>query len=426
MSTTISSTTKSGAIHPRGSLWPMCLALAGLVATAGATDWPQFMGPHGDGTSSEKGLTRSWPVDGPKVLWTVPLGPGYGGAAIRDGKVYLLDRVERQKDVLRCLDLETGKEDWTFGYEAAGPLDHEGSRSTPAAGEKFVYTIGPFGHFQCVDRTTHQVVWKKNLLGDYGAKAPRWAVAQSPLLYKDIVVVAPQAEQVGMVGLDQATGEERWRSGAVGPMAYGSPMLVNVGGVDQFVIVNTLGAAAVSADGKVLWKYSHPCKIPIPNVTALGNGKFFVTGAYLAGSSVIQVSRQGDSWAVNELAQKAQVGGHCHPALLYQDHLYMLCNINERSDGMVCFDLEGNLLWQTKNSPNLDKGGSILTADGLIYVVDGRTGELHIVQPSPDGFKSLAKAKVLDGKEIWGPLALAGGRLVIRDQSQMKCVDLRP
>lgn len=426
MSTTISSTTKSGAIHPWSSLWPMPLALAVLVTTAAAADWPQFMGPNGDGTSAEKGLARSWPTDGPKVLWTVPLGPGYGGAAIRDGKVCVLDRVDRQKDVLRCLALETGKEDWTFGYEAPGPIDHDGSRSTPAVGEKFVYTIGPFGHFHCLDRTSHEVVWKKNLLSDYNAKAPRWAVAQSPLLYKDMVVIAPQADQVGMVALDQATGKERWRSEGIGPMAYGSPMLVNVEGVDQFVIVNTLGAAAVSAaDGKVLWKYSHPCKIPIPNVTALGGGKFFVTGAYLAGSSAIQVSRQGNSWTVKELAQKAQIGGHCHPALLYQDHLYMLCNINERSDGMVCFDLEAKVLWQTKNSPNLDKGGSILTGDGLMYVMDGRSGELHIVQPSPDGFKSLAKAKVLDGKEIWGPLALAGGRLVIRDQSQMKCLDLR-
>ena len=102
----------------------------------------------------------------------------------------------------------------------------------------------------------------------------------------------------------------------------------------------------------------------------------------------------------------------------------MLCNINERSDGMVCFDSEGKIVWQTKQNPSLDKGGSILTADGLMYVMDGRTGELHIAEPSPQGFKSLSKTKLLGGKEIWGPLALAGGKLVIRDQSQMKCVDL--
>ena len=102
------------------------------------------MGPNGDGTSAEKGLLRAWPADGPKVLWTVAMGAGYAGAAIRDGKVYVMDRVSRQKDVLRCLDLGSGKEEWTFSYDAPGEIDHEGSRSTPAVTEKRVYTIGPF------------------------------------------------------------------------------------------------------------------------------------------------------------------------------------------------------------------------------------------------------------------------------------------
>ena len=393
---------------------------------ATGADWPQFMGPNGDGTSAEKGLLRAWPADGPKVLWTVAMGPGYGGAAIRDGKVYVLDRVDHQKDVLRCLDLGSGKEEWTFSYDAPGEINHDGSRSTPAVTEKYVYTIGPFGQFHCLDRTTHQVVWKKNLLTDYGTKLPRWAVAQSPLLYQDFVVTAPQAEQVGVVAFEQTTGAEKWRSEGIGPTGYCSPMKITLDQVDQIVIVNLLGVAAVRAsDGKVLWKYAHYCKIPIPNVTVLGGGRLFVTGAYLAGSAIIQVSQKGGNWKVKELMSIKQMGGHCHPALLFQDHLYLLGNMNERSDGMICFDLAGKVVWQTRKDPNLDKGGSILTADGLMYVMDGRTGELYIVEPSPQGFKSLGKAKLLGGKEIWGPLALAGGKLVIRDQSQMKCVDLQ-
>ncbi len=409
----------------QAKLWAILLTLAGFAVTAMAADWPQFMGPNGDGTSTEKGLARSWPSEGPKVLWTVPLGPGYGGASIRDGKVYLLDRVDRQQDVLRCLDFTTGKEDWTFSSEAPGAIDHDGSRTTPAVSEKFVYIIGPFGQMHCLDRRTHQVAWKKDLAKDFGGQAPRWAVAQSPLLYKDMVVVAPQASQVGIVALDQATGQERWRSAGIGAMAYGSPMLINLDGMDQIVIVNAPGAAAVSAaDGKVLWEYSHPCKIAIPNVTPLGRGRFFVTGAYMAGSAIIQVSRQGEGWQVKELARNTQIGGHCHPALLYQNHLYILANVNERSDGMVCFDLEAKVAWQTRNDPNFDKGGSILTGDGLMYVMDGRTGELYIVELSATGFKSLGKAKVLGGKEIWGPLALSDGKLVLRDQTQVKCLDL--
>ncbi len=388
--------------------------------------WPQFMGPNGDGTSPEKGLLRAWPSAGPKVLWTVPLGRGYGGAAVRDGQVYLMDRSGQQQDMLRCLEFATGKQLWTFAYDAPGRIDHDGSRSTPAVGEKYVYIIGPFGHFHCLDKTSHQVVWKKNLLTDYNAKKPNWAVTQSPLLYKDLVIVAPQSDDVGVVALDQATGKEQWRSGPIGPQAYGSPKIVTLEGVDQIVIVNKSGAAAVSAaDGKVLWQFAHPCKISIPNVTSLGGGKLFVTGAYNAGSAIIQVSRQGDQWSVKELARVDNIGGHCHPALAYQDHLYLLCNTNERADGMVCFDFNGKIAWQTKRTPYLCKGGSILTADGLMYVMDGQSGELYIVEPSPAGFKSLGKTRVLEGREIWGPLALADGKLLARDQRQMKCLDLR-
>jgi outer membrane protein assembly factor BamB len=163
----------------------------------------------------------------------------------------------------------------------------------------------------------------------------------------------------------------------------------------------------------------------VPNVSVLGQGKLFVTGGYNAGSAIIQVSRASDQWTAKELARIDSIGGHCHPGLVYQNHIYVLCNTNERKDGMVCFDADGKLVWQTKNEPNLDKGGSLLTADGIMYVMDGRTGELYIVEPSPAGFKSLGKAKLLDGREIWAPLALADGKLLIRDQSQMKCISVK-
>jgi len=405
----------------------MVMVLGCTAAVAAAADWAQFMGPQGDGTSTETGLLRAFPAGGPKVLWTVPLGRGYGGAAVRDGKVYVLDRVDQEKDVLRCIDVASGKEEWNFAYSAPGRIDHDGSRSTPAVSEKSVFIIGPLGQLHCIDRTTHQPIWQKNLLNDYASKRPNWAVAQSPLLYKDLVIVAPQSGSVGVVALEQATGKEVWKSGPIGPMAYATPLVLNIDGVEQIVVVNPKGAAAVAAaDGKVLWEYAHPCKIPVPNVTSLGGGKLFVTGGYNAGSAVIQVSKNGEKWTAKELSKLALIGGHCHPALFFKDHLYMLCNTNERADGMVCLDTNAKVVWQTKRNPYLCKGGSILTGDGLMYVMDGERGELYIVEPSPAGFKSLGKAKLLDGREIWGPLALSDGKLIIRDQTQMKCVDLKP
>jgi outer membrane protein assembly factor BamB len=107
-----------------------------LIATAYAADWPGYMGPKRDGTSTETGILRTWPKEGPKVLWTVPLGIGFGGPAISRGKVYLLDRDDKVGDTLRVYDLATGKELWNFAYDAPGTFEFPGSRtpSTPARG----------------------------------------------------------------------------------------------------------------------------------------------------------------------------------------------------------------------------------------------------------------------------------------------------
>lgn len=400
-------------------------AMLALATAAGAADWPQFMGPKGDGTSPEKGLARTFPADGPKVLWRVPLGPGFGPAAIRDGQVFVLDRANKQ-ETLRCHDLATGKELWTFAYDAPGGFSIEGSRCTPAVGDKYVFTIGGTGLFYCVDRATHKEVWHKDLMAEYGDRVPNWGVAQSPLLYKDVVIAAPQSRDAGVVAYDLATGKERWRSAGVGRMAYAAPSLINIGGVDQVVIVTNDGATAVNAsDGKTLWSYAHRCQIAVPNVTVLGGGKLMITGGYNAGTAFFQVSKEGDTWTTKTLATVDGIGGHCHIGLVTGGHIYMLCNTNERADGLVCFDMDGKITWQTRREPYLDKGGSLLTGDNLIYMMDGNTGELYIIEPSAEGFKSLAKAKVLDGRQIWAPLALSDGKLIVRSQSEMKCLDLK-
>lgn len=400
------------------------LAYHAFPAAAGS--WPQFMGPTRDGVSTEKGLLKAWPSEGPRVLWKLSVGKGYGGAAIDNGEVFILDRPNQQQDVLRCIDLTTGNEKWAFGYDAPGRLDHDGSRSTPTVTETSVYSIGPFGHLHCVDRKTGKVLWAKNILADYEGKLPSWGVAQSPLLYRDSLIVAPQSATVGVVALDPRTGQERWRSAAIGRLAYVSPRIVTIEGTDHIVCISPDGVVGVSAaDGTVLWEYKRRCMIPVPNVSVLGPGKLFVTGGYNSGSAIIQVSLVDNKWNVTELVRIPQIGAHCHQGLVYKDHVYVLCNTNERNDGLVCFDSEGKLMWQTRRDPYLCKGGSILTGDGTIYIMDGRTGELHIVEPSPEGFKSLSKAKLLDGSEIWGPLALSDGRLVVRDQSQLKCVDVK-
>src|SRR5512136_2662090 len=128
-----------------------------------AEDWPQYYGPRRDSTSAEKGILRTWPKDGPKVLWTVPVDPGFGGPAISGGKVYLLDRDEKVGDKLRCFDLASGKELWNFAYDAPGSFMFPGSRTTPTVEGDRVYTCGPLGDLYCISTSTRKPLWQKNI-----------------------------------------------------------------------------------------------------------------------------------------------------------------------------------------------------------------------------------------------------------------------
>jgi len=408
----------------------MCLAVFVAAIPSARADWPQYAGPNRDNTSAETGLARSWPAGGPKVLWTVRVGKGYGGPAIQGGKVYLLDRPSNRQDQLRCFDLATGRQEWTHGYAAPGRVSHDGSRSTPAVDEKYIITVGPFGHVHCFSKATKKPLWQMNVLKDYGGgRLPMWAISQSALLYKDVVILAPQGSRAGIVALDKATGKELWKSAPVGRLHYVSPRIVTIGGVDQVTIANKDGIAAVDAsDGKVLWRFGgFSCRITIPNATPVGDDKLFMTAGYRAGCVLLQLTRGADGFSVNQIAKHGDCNSQMAPAVLHEGHLYANSNSNEASDGFVCLDpKDGKVLWKTGKQLNFQRGHFIL-ADGMIYVVDGRSGSLHLLEVSPqrEGFKELAKVEGLLGPpEPWAPLALSDGKLIIRDQHKMVCLDV--
>lgn len=402
---------------------------ASLFIIAGcvwADDWPQYLGPGRNGISMETGIKRSWSEDGPIVLWTFPLSQGFSGAAVSDGKVFVLDRVGDEQDVLRSIDLATGKEIWTFAYDAPGQFDRHGSRSVPTIEGNTIYTCGPLGHVHCIDRQTRKAVWKKNVWADFGGgEVPRWGISQNPLIYGELLILASQTEKAGVVAYDKLTGALRWASPELpGRPGYVSPKVVRIGDHDQLVMISANGAVTglEIMTGKVLWSYDGwQCRIPVPNVTEIGDGRLFITGGYRAGSAMIQVEKTGDTFAVRELYTTQAFGTHVHPAILYRGHLYGHCSTNDRKDGLVCMDLDGNVKWKTKRSPLFDKGGFILV-DGLFLSIDGNKGFLYLIEPDPGGFKKLASAKLLDTNQCWAPLALSDGKLLIRDHKQMKCV----
>lgn len=424
---------------------PVFAVLMGCAVLHGA-DWPQYHGPQRNGVSPETGLARSWPESGPKVLWTVELGRGYGSAAVRDGEVYILDRttskpVDQREDVLRCLDLDTGKERWTFAYASPGKYSFDGTRSVPTVTETHVYVAGPFGHMHCVDRKTHAAVWSVNLLERFGGKRPLWGFVQSPLLDGDVVIVAAQGRQGFLVGLDARTGKAVWASPPLsGRPCYASPVLATLAGIRQ-VIIATGGQAArgrqqavkgtvasfAADDGRLLWTYDGwQCRNPIADPVPIDADRVFVVGGYGAGAVMLRVIKAGDGLGVEEAYRVPDWRGQIQTPILHDGVIYSDNSGKSGKGGLTCLGLDGKVKWASSavaNGPTFDRGG-VLVADGLILAVDAR-GTLRLAEANPTEYRELGSVRLLEGKQIWAPLALADGRLLLRDLTKMRCVDVR-
>ncbi|HIA47025.1 MAG TPA: hypothetical protein EYN96_03425 [Candidatus Hydrogenedentes bacterium] len=413
-------------------IFMIVVAITGIASA----DWPQFQGPARNGFSPEAGIARSWPEGGPREIWSASVGEGFGSASIRDGEVYILDRESGVQDILRCFSLDTGEELWRYAYEAPRKVSYPGSRTTPMVTEKYVYTVGVMGNLYCIDRKTHRPVWNHNLVDKFSMRGiPNWGVSQAPSVYKDLVIVAPQSSTSAVAAFNRHNGELVWSSPGIAGLGYVSPVVTTLHGVDQVVMFNPAGRREPGTvfgvsleDGSVLWKYSDwVCRIPIPFPTILDDNRVFITGGYGAGSTLFEVIKTGEGFDTKELFSTMEFGSQIHQPLLIDGVLYGNSNSNGEKHGMACLALDGTLNWRTKDTKGLPRFdfGNLISVDGLILNLEGRKGSLHLIEPSPDGYKELARAQILDGTKMWAPMAFSDGKLVLRSQSEMKCLDLR-
>lgn len=428
------------------------LAFVCLISAYGQ-DWPQFLGPERNSTSPQKNILRTWPASGPEVLWSVSIGIGYGGPVVTDGKVYLLDRIDSIGDIMRSFELATGKELWNYPIKSPGTCPFPGSRSVPAVDGNCVYACGAVGDLFCVDINTHKQIWHKNIWTDFGGtQLPVWAISQCPLVYGNLVIVSSHAPGAGVVAYNKQSGDMVWKTPNLGNETYVSPSVAKISGEDQIVMVTsstnpfghqgaekTLGkiVGIEPLTGKVLWEYKNwECHISVANALEAGDNKLLVVGGYELGCVMIKVDKKSDgSFGVTELFKHNDFGDHTKPPILYKGYFYAQFTTNGKRDGLVCMDMDGKIMWKTKNEPKFDKGSMIL-ADGLILATDG-TNKLYLIEPDPSGFKPLASADLLKPGGVdarnrmtnfggptqnWAPIALADGKLLIRDQSRLMCV----
>jgi outer membrane protein assembly factor BamB len=405
------------------------LAVAALSYTASAADWPQFRGPNRDGIAAETGLLRAWPAGGPKVLWSTTVGQGYAAAAIASGRVYFEDYDEAAGAYLvRCLTLAEGKELWRFRESRRIRPNHAITRTVPATDGRYVFSLDPKAVLHALDAGTGKELWRKDLVQAYGTRIPPWYNGQNPLIEKDRVVIAPVGTKALVVALDKASGKELWRTPNPDGwlLSHSSPMPARLAGVDQYllsVLEGTFGVAA--ADGKRLWHFPFKFNLAVPpSPLAVDAERVYVTGPYDSGGALFRVTRSAQGFTTERVLvhEAAEWNSEVQTPILFQKHIFA---VGKKKRGLfTCVDLAGKQVWTSDGRASFELGSFIL-ADGMFLLLEGRTGMLRLLEANTREYRELASAPVLSGPEVWAPLALSDGKLVVRDLGRMVCLDLR-
>jgi outer membrane protein assembly factor BamB len=398
---------------------------SGIGKPAAVTDsFPQFRGVKRDGLATVSAtLARAWNPGQPRQLWSIAVGEGYAGPVIWEGCVYLMDYDrEKQHDALRCISLEDGREFWRFSYPVKIKRNHGMSRTVPAIHSNLVVAIGPKCHVLCLDARTGELKWGLDMVREFGATIPPWYTGQCPLIENDRVILAPGGPEALFAAVDLHTGEIVWTSPnpRAWKMTHASVMAGELAGQRSLVYCASGGVAAVAPDGTPLWDTAD-WKISIatvPSPLLISPDRVFLTGGYNAGSMMIQVLNENGRLSTRTLFRLDPriFGATQHTPILFRNHLYGIHSEGE----FVCLDLEGKPLWTSGRNHRFGLG-PFLIANDLIFALND-SGSLSLMNASPDQFELLGQARVLSGRESWGPLAVAGDRLLVRDLETLACL----
>ncbi len=397
--------------------------------------WTNFRGPNSSNvvTDAPK-LADSWGSDGPKVLWTTPVGDGYASPTVFGGCVYLMDYdVKKRADAIRCMSLDDGHEIWRRSYGINIKRNHGMSRTIPAVTKDYLVVMGPKCQVVCVDTATGNFRWGIDLQKDYGTAEPLWYTGQCPIIDDGKAIIAPCGKDVLMMAVDCKTGSVVWK--VPNPhgwnMSHSSIVPMTVIGKKMYVYGALGGMVGVSADtataGKQLWEIPWDAKVVAPSPVKAGDDVIFSTAGYGRGSRLLKLREESGAIKVDVVYDKPPtevLACEQQTPIFYNGLLYgiMPKDAGALKGQFVCYQPDGKLVW-TSGNDNRFGLGPFLAADNKFFVLDDE-GALTMADARKKEFVRLDHAKVLKGHDAWGPLALAGSRLLMRDMNTLACVEL--
>ena len=405
------------------------LLLAVFPAKAAPEGWTEFRGPGRAAVSPETGLLRSWPEDGPKVIWRRPLGEGFSGFAISGEHFYTLFRVG-DDEFAGGFRVADGEELWRVRIGKAFSDEFgKGPRATPTLAGDAVYALGGKGNLMSLGAATGEVLWQIDLHKDYPFYGPRWEAtgltapqvqipnwgySGSPLVEGGLVLVETGArEDKSVVAFDAETGKTRW-SATGDVLGYASLLAVTLNGRRQILTTNTQELISLLPDGEVYWRHPWPQPTALTQPVFLPPDKIFIS--HNEAGALLRVGSDGGKPTIEPLWQSRVLKNFWSSSVAYEGRIYGFDNAT-----LKCLSAEtGEQRWAKRG---LGKG-SLVIADGLLMVF-GDQGQLTLIEAASDTYDQKGQVRIFDAARTWTPPAIAGGRLYLRGPDEMVCLDLR-
>ena len=404
--------------RPGRSPW-LAFVLAAVASTSSsvvAEDWPQWRGRDRVGVWHEDGIVETFPDGGLNISWRVPLGSGYSGPAVADGRVFVLDwhedpesRTADGTERVLALDETTGAELWAHHWDTSYQILQAryaiGPRTTPTVDSERVYVVGATGRLLCLDVESGDVVWEKDYVEEYGTSVPAWGVTSAPLVDGDRLIALVGGEPDALVvAFDKHTGQELWRAIEVtGEMGYAHPVIYEAGGVRQLIIWHP--GALVSLDpvsGEVYWDQPWEVGMNMSIATPVRGGDFLLVSQFYNGSLMMRLNPDRPAatelWRGTGRSELPHQTDGLHAVIstpiIAGDFVYGVGSYGE----LRGLDARtGTRLWDSGDMTSQARWGTaFMVQQGDRYFINNGDGDLVLARFTPEGYVEIDRTRLID------------------------------
>ena len=396
---------------------------------AGGTNWPCFHGARRDNLSTDTGLLRVWPEDGPQLAWAASgIGHGYSSVAIAGDRIFTAGMIDKQTHVT-ALDMQ-GKilwqringQSWEATERQPWAVPYAGARGTPTLDGDTVYHLSELGRLTAFAAQTGEERWHVDLMQTFQAKRPKYGLSESVLIDGNSLFCCPGGADGYVVAVDKRTGATLWAANDIqDPVGYGSPVMARIDGVTQAISMSAKRVFAFAPNsGRLLWDYEFG-NARSNNATdvIVSDGLVYASSGYGGGSILLRPVRQPNgTFSVEQIWKTDLLDNHHGGVLLRDGRLY---GAGHEARGWFCLDFKtGNQLWQT------DGKGSLTCADGMLYCLSER-GTMSLVQAKAEKWNEISSFRLpRSGRGLyWAHPVVCDGRLYVRHAEKLFAYDIR-